>query len=115
MTDSDVGFPIFRIIAEDWFGYRIRPDGSLDTKPHPNKPTGMWDGYQGNVERIIANVLVRAIEVSLGLDHGAPIPTPPRRAAGRSTSSSSVSSPSSKVGSRGSATASIGGPPARSR
>ena len=24
--------------------------------PNPNKPTGMWDGYQGNVERIIANV-----------------------------------------------------------
>ena len=80
MTDADVGFPIFRIIAEDWFGYRIRPNGSFDTKPHPNKPTGMWDGYQGNVERIIANVLVRCLEVSLGLDHDAPLPTaaPPR-------------------------------------
>ena len=80
MTDSDVGFPIFRIIAEDWFGYRIRADGSFDTAPNPLKPTGMWDGYQGNVERIIANVLVRAVEVSLGLDHDAPLPTaaPPR-------------------------------------
>jgi hypothetical protein len=80
MSDADVGFPIFRIIAEEWFGYRIRPDGSLDTKPHPNKPTGMWDGYQGNVERIIANALVRCLEVSLGLDHNAPLPTaaPPR-------------------------------------
>jgi hypothetical protein len=80
MTDADIGFPMFRIMAEEWFGYRIRPDGTLDTKPHPNKPTGMWDGYQGNVERILAESLVRAIEVSLGLDHGAPIPTaaPPR-------------------------------------
>jgi hypothetical protein len=79
MTDSDVGFPIYRIITEDWFGYRIRPDGTIDTKPQPTKPTGMWDGYQGNVERIIATVLVRALEVSLGLDHDAPIPaTPPR-------------------------------------
>jgi hypothetical protein len=75
MTDADVGFPIFRIIAEDWFGYRIRPDGSFDTKPHPNKPTGMWDGYQGNVERIIASTLVRSLEVSLGLDHNAPLPS----------------------------------------
>ena len=80
MTDADVGFPIFRIIAEDWFGYRIRRNGSFDTSPHPNKPTGMWDGYQGNVERIIANALVRSLEVSLGLDHDAPIPSaaPPR-------------------------------------
>ncbi|MGZ4792002.1 MAG: hypothetical protein ACXWBO_09060, partial [Ilumatobacteraceae bacterium] len=54
--------------------------GSFNTAPHPNKPTGMWDGYQGNVERIVANVLVRSLEVSLGLDHGDPIPSgpPPR-------------------------------------
>jgi hypothetical protein len=80
MDDGDVGFPISRIMAEDWFGYRIRPDGTLDTRPNPNKPTGMWDGYQGNVERIVATTLVRAIEVSLGLDHDAPIPSrePPR-------------------------------------
>ena len=80
MDDDAVGFNISRIIATNWFGYRIRNDGTLDTKPHPNKPTGMWDGYQGNVERIIANTLVRAIEVSLGLDHDAAIPTgaPPR-------------------------------------
>ncbi|MGZ4679268.1 MAG: hypothetical protein ACXVIH_04465 [Ilumatobacteraceae bacterium] len=80
MDDDDVGFPIRGIIAEDWFGYRIRHDGSFNTAPHPNKPTGMWDGYQGNVERIVANVLVRSLEVSLGLDHGDPIPSgpPPR-------------------------------------
>jgi hypothetical protein len=75
MSDDDVSFGAFRAVAEEWFGYRIRPDGTLDTKPHPNKPTGMWDGYQGNVERIMANVFIRAIEVSLGLDHDAPIPT----------------------------------------
>jgi hypothetical protein len=80
MADDDVGFPIFEIIAEDWFGYRIRHNGTFDTSPHPNKPTGMWDGYQGNVERIVANVMVRCLEVSLGLDHDAPIPedAPPR-------------------------------------
>jgi hypothetical protein len=80
MADDDVGFPISRIMAQNWFGYRIRPDGSLDTSRHPNKPTGMWDGYQGNVERIVATTLVRTIEVSLGLDHDAAIPTgpPPR-------------------------------------
>ena len=74
MSDADVGFHISKIILEDWFGYRIRHNGTLDTKPHANKPTGMWDGYQGNVERIIANALVRTIEVSLGLDHGAAVP-----------------------------------------
>ena len=80
MSDDDVGFPIFEIIAEDWFGYRIRNNGTFNTSPHPNKPTGMWDGYQGNVERIVANVMVRCLEVSLGLDHDAPIPegAPPR-------------------------------------
>jgi hypothetical protein len=80
MTDADIGFPMFRIMVEEWFGYRLRADGTLNTKRHPNKPTGMWDGYQGNVERILATSLVRAIEVSLGLEHGDPIPTaaPPR-------------------------------------
>ena len=80
MSDADVGFRISEILTEDWFGYRFRTDGTVDTKPQANKPTGMWDGYQGNVERIVANVLVRALEVSLGLDHGAPIPrgAPPR-------------------------------------
>jgi hypothetical protein len=74
MSDEAVSFGAFEIVATEWFGYRIRPDGGLDTRPHPNKPTGMWDGYQGNVERIMANVLVRCIEVSLGLDHDAPVP-----------------------------------------
>ncbi len=80
MTDADVGFGAFKAVAKEWFGYRIRPDGTLDTKPQPNKPTGMWDGYQGNVERIMANVFIRAIEVSLGMDHGDPLPSaaPPR-------------------------------------
>ena len=40
MSDADVSFGVFRAVAEEWFGYRIRPDGTLDTKPHPNKPTG---------------------------------------------------------------------------
>ena len=81
MSDQAVSFGAFEIVATEWFGYRIRPDGRLDTEPRPNKPTGMWDGYQGNVERIMANVLVRCIEVSLGLDHDAPIPDgPPVRA-----------------------------------
>lgn len=75
MSDTDVSFGAFAAVAVEWFGYRIRPDGTLDTKPHPNKPTGMWDGYQGNVERIMANVLVRTIEVSLGLDHDAAVPS----------------------------------------
>jgi hypothetical protein len=80
MKDADIGFPMFRIMAEEWFGYRVRPDGTLDTQRHPNRPTGMWDGYQGNVERILATSLIRAIEVSLGLKHDDPVPTgaPPR-------------------------------------
>ena len=80
MTDHDVGYPVSKSIIEEWFGYRRRPDGSFNTAPRPNKPTGMWDGYQGNVERIMANALVRCLEVSLGLDHNAPIPAgaPPR-------------------------------------
>ena len=96
MTDSDVGFPIFRIIMEDWFGYRIRADGSINTKPNPNKPTGMWDGYQGNVERIIATVLVRMLEVSLGSITMRPSRLRRPHEAGRSTSSSNASSRSSE-------------------
>ena len=114
MTDADVGFPIFRIMAENWFGYRFRADGSLDTKPHPNKPTGMWDGYQGNVERIVATVLVRASRCRSGWITMRRCRLPPRHEVGRSTSSSNASSRSSRAGSRGSATVSIGERPVRS-
>jgi len=43
--------------------------------------TGFWAQYFGNVEAILRETLVRAIEVSLGLDHGEAVPAggPTRR------------------------------------
>ena len=42
--------------------------------------TGFWVQYYGDVEEIVRQTLIRAIEVSLGLDHGQEVPAegPPR-------------------------------------
>jgi hypothetical protein len=49
-------------LEEDWFG----------NPPVPGRhTTGYWVGYQGDVEGVLREGLIRAIEVSLGLQHDA--------------------------------------------
>jgi hypothetical protein len=50
-------------LATDWFGAGAgAPDG---------EPTGYWVNYQGDVEPVLREGLIRTIEVSMGLVHGA--------------------------------------------
>jgi hypothetical protein len=48
-------------LEDDWFGRGA-------TGP-PGEPTGYWVGYQGDVEGVLREGLIRTIEVSLGLAH----------------------------------------------
>jgi hypothetical protein len=50
-------------LATDWFG--------LGAAAQDGEPTGYWVDYQGDVEPVLREGLIRAIEVSLGLAHGA--------------------------------------------
>ena len=56
-------------LDEDWLG--IPPVAGQET-------TGYWVGYQGNVDGVLREGLIRAIEVSLGIAHGASPVDPPR-------------------------------------
>lgn len=52
-----------------WFGMKLTGNRWV---PQPNAfPTGHWQGYQGDPEKILRRTLIRAIEVSLGVDYGA--------------------------------------------
>lgn len=71
---------IQRTIAQDWFGM-TPPTASEPSwrRPDPQTwtsatPLGMWNGYYGHVELIVAETLQRMLEVSLGLDHRAVFP-----------------------------------------
>lgn len=63
-------------LNKDWFGMVKQPNGSWQKEPstafdpqtHPS--TGFWINYWGDVESIVRETFVRAIEVSLGLGHG---------------------------------------------
>jgi hypothetical protein len=58
-----------RILNECWFGMT---QGAGKWLKQPNAvPTGFWNGYQGDPEAILRAALIRAVEVSLGVDHGA--------------------------------------------
>jgi hypothetical protein len=64
---------------EHWFGKQRDPEGRWLDQPafdpqHP-KPTGYWYQWYGDAEAIVREVFVRAIEVSLGIDHGADLQT----------------------------------------
>ena len=115
MTDADVGFPIFRIIAEDWFGYRIRPTAaSTPSRTRTSRPAcGTATRATSSGSSPTCSSAASRCRSGSTTTHRCPLPH--RRAVGRSTSSSSASSRSSKAGSHGSATASIDEPPGRSR
>jgi hypothetical protein len=63
-------------LNHDWFGmvkqangsWAKEPDSAFDPQTHPS--TGFWINYWGDVEEIVRETFVRAIEVSLGLQHG---------------------------------------------
>lgn len=57
-------------LEQDWIG-----DGANGP---PGEPTGYWVGYQGDVEGVLRQGLIRAIEVSMGLVHGAELDTATR-------------------------------------
>jgi hypothetical protein len=55
-----------RHINRDWFG--LSEDGCTSTVPE-HGGTGIWQGWRGDAEGIVRDALIRAIEVSLGLEH----------------------------------------------
>jgi hypothetical protein len=55
--------PLDDRLAKDWFG--------SGAKGPPGEPTGYWVDYQGDVEGVLREGLIRTIEVSMGLTHGA--------------------------------------------
>ncbi len=63
-------------INRDWFGLSRRHDGTWETPSDPDldrpetiAPTGSWRGWSGNAEAIVRETVIRAIEISLGVDH----------------------------------------------
>jgi hypothetical protein len=64
-----------KVLNECWFGMTQNSAGGWDTQPDAF-PTGFWNGYQGDPHKILRAGLIRAIEVSLGIDHNAPVPVP---------------------------------------
>jgi hypothetical protein len=70
--DDDLKTPAQRIavLNQCWFGMTPRAGGGWDPAPPGAFPTGFWNGYQGDPHAILRDGLIRAIEVSLGVDHG---------------------------------------------
>ena len=57
-------------LNEDWFGIYGNP-----LSKHPGDlPTGFWEAYQGDPEAILREGMIRAIEVSFGINHNAAPP-----------------------------------------
>lgn len=61
----------------DWFGFQQvggawAPQDPYDPKTNPT--TGFWVGWYGDCEAIFRETLIRACELSLGLDHGESAP-----------------------------------------
>ena len=73
-------------IYRDWFGRKpdtSEPSGWGAQPPFHatnNPTTGYWQMYYGDVEAILRETLIRALEVSLGLQHNQEVPAngPPR-------------------------------------
>ncbi len=64
-------------INHDWFGITATgaQPGFDATNP---QPTGFWVNYYGDVEGIVRETLIRALEVALGVDHDQPSSTASR-------------------------------------
>lgn len=67
-----------RHLNEDWFGmswdaqqqkWHRQPPPSCPPPPPP-PTTGFWQNWYGDAEAIFRETMIRAIEVSLGVDHG---------------------------------------------
>ena len=70
-------------IREQWFGERLQVPGQPEGPSNPwvrqdpfnrwtNSTTGYWVGYYGHVKEILTELWIRAVEVALGIQHGAP-------------------------------------------
>jgi hypothetical protein len=59
-------------LNEQWFGMKL-VNGAWQKQPGALQ-TGWWTGYTGDPETIMREAMIRAIEVSLGLAHGASVP-----------------------------------------
>jgi len=57
------------VLNGKWFGMQL--EGGVWVKHQDDFPTGFWQGWQGDSEAILRAALTRAIEVSIGIDHGA--------------------------------------------
>jgi hypothetical protein len=60
-----------------WFGRTYNPatgtwDNQADFDPRDPKSTGYWRNWYGDAGGIVAQTFIRAVEVSLGLDHVPP-------------------------------------------
>jgi hypothetical protein len=67
----DPGYRV-KVLNECWFGMKQNQAGGWDLPQPPAFPTGFWNGFQGDPHAIFRAGLIRALEVSLGIDHGAP-------------------------------------------
>jgi hypothetical protein len=69
------------VIYRDWFGRSRDSSSASGWGPQDpfhwasNPTTGYWQQYYGDVEKIVRETLIRAIEVSLGLDYGEKTPS----------------------------------------
>lgn len=71
--------PVDDHIRRDWLGMRQDDSGAWQ-KQEPfssdNRSTGWWQHYYGDVETIMREALIRAIDVALGLDRSTTDPEP---------------------------------------
>jgi hypothetical protein len=62
--------PLHQRLRDDWIGQGANGP--------PSEPTGYWVGYQGDVEGVLRQGLIRTLEVSMGVSHDAPPDTATR-------------------------------------
>src|SRR3954453_10638373 len=61
-------------IERDWFGFAPGTQAQPAFNLFSHRTTGLWESYYGDVVGIVRETMTRAVEVSLGLDHGADPP-----------------------------------------
>jgi hypothetical protein len=57
-------------LERDWFGFAPGTQAQEPFDLANHRTTGKWESYYGDVAAIVRATFIRAIEVSLGLDHG---------------------------------------------